>query len=321
MAHILTRLKSGENMGLPELQRSLQSLEKTEGVKLECGIATIQRDIKELKKMGCRIVYHRSKVCQSYELLDKTWELHSTPLLSGDEMTAFALGAQCALALLPKDEAIRVFEAAKGIFKVNTSSFLAGADIRALKLLMPPLPHETEAVFALLFRAWKNRQMVSIKYRDEDGGDTERVIEPQMLLLYNMAWFIYAFCYLRNKPRTFAITRIISVTILNRTFEERPELYNELEFDNFDGREQYKNVSIKLNSAGRQYAMTHIIHSKQRFVTKDDGSYIMTFPGAAKQLVIEWILSQRGNAIPQQPKELVEDTRHTCKKMMENFSD
>ena len=319
LAHILARLKTGENMGIPELQKSLQSLEKTEGIRLECGIATIQRDVRDLKAMGCPIVYHRSKACQSYELKDKTWELRSEPLLGGDEMTAVVLGAQCAEALLPREAAARVCNAANGIFKVNTPSFLAGVNMASLRLLMPPLPRETEAVFALLFDAWKRRRLASIKYRDEDGGDTERVIEPQALLLHRMTWFVRAFCHLRNAPRTFAVTRVTSVAVLDRTFNDRPELFNDLDFDTFDGREQYRDVSIGLNAAGRQYALTHILHSGQKFKSEGEGRFTMTLPGAAKHLVVEWILAQRGNATPLAPAELVEDVRQACRRIMESI--
>ncbi len=318
LAHILARLKSGENMGIPELQKSLRSLEKTDGIKLECGIATIQRDVRDLKAMGCPIVYHRSKACQSYELKDKTWELRSEPLLGGDEMTAVVLGAQCAAALLPKDEAARVCDAAKGIFKVNTRSFLAGVDRESLRLLMPPLPRETEAVFAQLFDAWKRRRLASIKYRDEEGGDTERVIEPQALLLHRMTWYVRAFCHLRSAPRTFAVTRVVSVAVLDRTFDDRPELYNDLDFDTFDGREQYRDISIRLNAAGRQYALTHILHSRQRFAA-DGGSFTMTLPSVAKHLAVEWVLAQRGNAAPLAPAELVADVKDACRRIMDNL--
>ena len=316
LAHILVRLKSGENMGIPELQKSLQSLERTEAIRLECGIATIQRDVRDLKAMGCPIVYHRSKARQSYELKDKTWELRSEPLLGGDEMTAVVLGAQCAEALLPREAAARVCDAAKGIFKVNTPSFLAGVDRTSLRLLMPPLPRETEAVFTLLFDAWKRRRLASIKYRDEGGCDTERVIEPQALLLHRITWYVRAFCHLRSAPRTFAVTRVISVAVLDRTFDDRPELYRDIDFDNFDCREQYRDVSIGLNAAGRQYALTHILHSGQKFKSEGDGRFMMTLPSAAKHLIVEWILAQRGNATPLAPVELVEDVRKACKDIL-----
>ena len=80
-------------------------------------------------------------------------------------------------------------------------------------------------------------------------------------------------------------------------------------FDTFDGRKVYENIAIRLTKAGRQFALAHVLHSKQKF-TKDDGdTYTMNTPPTTKHLVVEWILSQRGNAVPLSPAELVEDVR------------
>lgn len=316
MAHIVSRLKTGENMGLPELQKSLQALEKTENMRLECGIATIQRDISELKRMGCPIVYHRSSARQSYELQDKTWELHSAPLMGADEMMTVVLGAQFGTVLLPKAEAARIGAVSGAIFKANTENFLKSVDMTSMKILMPPLSKDAEAVFSVLYDAWKQRRMVSVKYCDEKGEVTERVLEPQALVFHDMSWYVKAYCHLRNDGRTFAVTRIQSIAILDRTFENRPEFYRSLDFDSFDQRKPYEDIVIRLNAAGRQYAITHILHSCQKIVPEANGSFTMTVPAKAKHLAVEWILSQRGNATPVAPQELKDDVREACQKIM-----
>ena len=321
LAHIVARLKTGENMGLPELQKSLQSLEKSEGIRLECGIATIQRDVRDLKRMGCPIVYHRSPTRQSYELKDKSWELHSAPLMGGDEMLTVVLGAQFGMAFLPKAEAAKVSAVAQGIFRTNSENFLKTVDMNSMKLLMPPMSREAEATFSVLFEAWKQRRMASIKYGDEGGQVTERTIEPQALLFHNMAWYICAFCHLRNGKRTFAVTRILSVTVLDRTFENRPELYSNLTFDTFDDRSLLKDIAIRLTPQGRQFALTHVLHSQQRITAGEAGTFTLTVPSKAKHLAVEWILAQWGNAKALAPAELVEEVKNTCRFILQEAGD
>ena len=41
----------------------------------------------------------------------------------------------------------------------------------------------------------------------------------------------------------------------------------------------------------------------------------MTVPEKTKHAVVEWILAQRGNAIPLAPQELVEDVKEACGKI------
>lgn len=320
MAHIVSRLKTGEDMGIPELQKSLQELEQKEGVRLECGLVTIQRDISELKKMKCPIVYHRSKTRRTYELTDKSWELHSAPLVGGDEMLAVVLGAQFASGFLPRTVGGRVRSVCQDIFAANTENFLRTVDMTSLKILTPPMSKECEAVFSTLFDAWKQRRMATIRYCDEKGDTTVRTIEPHALLFHNMAWYVRAFCHLKMAQRTFAVSRIESVETLECAFESRPELYRDATSDNFDSRPPYRNIVVELTRAGRQYAATHVLHAAQKITVHRDGRCTMTVPEKPKHLVVEWILAQRGNATPVAPLELKDEVRNACQKIMISLS-
>jgi len=317
MAHILARLKIGEDLHIVDLQKSLQGLEQSEGLKLECGEQTILRDIRELRNLGCPIVYHRSASRQSYELQDKTWELRSTPILSGDELLAVALGAQFAKCFLPKSIGKRVVNVAEDIISANSQNFLCTADMSALKILTPPISGETEEIFATVFTAWQNKQMVTIHYCDEKGNKTERTIEPQALLFHHMTWYIRAFCHLKMGQRTFALVRILSARMIDATFEPRKELYQDATSDNFDSRDAYHDIKIKLNIAGQQYAATHVLHAKQRFQSCPDGSCILSIPEKTRHLAVEWILAQRGNAVPLSPDELVKKVRQQALQIAE----
>ena len=316
MAHILSRLKTGEDMRIIDLQESLRGLEASEGIRLECGEKSVLRDIKELKGMGCPIVYHRSPTRQSYELLDKSWELHAAPILGGDEMTAVSLGEQFAVSFLPKSVASRVRDAAKGIREANSESFLRFPDLSSLKILTPPLSGETEEIFSTLFEAWRLRRMVTIRYRDEAGKVSERTIEPQAFLFQNMTWYVRAFCHLRMEPRTFALARLLSVRTLDVPFAPRPELYKDITSDTFDSRDAYRNIEIHLDAEGQQYATTHVLHARRRLASHPDGTFTMTVPEKTKRIVVEWILAQRGHATPLAPAELVADVKVACKQIL-----
>ena len=53
-----------------------------------------------------------------------------------------------------------------------------------------------------------------------------------------------------NAGRTFAVSRIEEVKLLDNTFQPRPELYDGTNFDNFDDRNAYGNIEIRLTRAG-----------------------------------------------------------------------
>jgi len=304
-AHILTLLKSGKSVTVPSIIESLSKLTLQDGTKLECVSKTVIRDIKELKNMGCPIFWKRS--LDSYELRDTAWDMPATPLLGCDEILAVAVGTQFGSACLPKNIARQVKNVGTAIFDANTDQFYHGADLSALKILVPPIAAETEAIFTTVYEAWSKRHLLTITYSDEKGESSTRTIEPQALLFHDMAWFVRSYCYLRSSIRTFAVSRIEKAKIEAGTFSPRPELYENVTFDNFDERDGYKDIEIRLTKVGRQFAVAHILHSKQQIAANEDGSYTMTVPLKAKHLAVQWILAQCGNAVPVAPGELIED--------------
>ena len=316
MAHIIAMLKSGRNASVQAILDSLAAVKMDDGTTLECVSKTVIRDIAELKAMKCPIRFNRK--LDTYELTDKSWELSSAPLLGGSEMLAVAVGAQFAKACLSKDIAAQVDRVSQAIFEANTADFDHGVDTSSMKILMPPLAPETEKIFAMVYEGWAQRRLLTIRYTDEKGETTERTIEPQALLFHGMGWYIRCYCYLRGGQRTFAIARIEAVKMLDVTFQLRPELYEDVTFDTFDGRKVYENISIRLTKTGRQFALAHVLHSKQKFTKCEDDSYTMTLPPMTKHLVGEWILAQRGNAVPLTPAELVDDVIAASQKITES---
>lgn len=303
-AHILTLLKSGKAVTIPSILESLSKITLPDGTKLECVSKTASQDIKELKDMGCPIFWRRSK--DSFELRDMSWDMPATPLLGCDEILAVAAGTQFGSACLPKTVAQNVRKVGEAIFDANTDQFYHGADISALKILMPSVAPEAEEVFANIYDAWSTRHLLTISYADEYGDTTTRTIEPQALLFHEMAWFVRSYCYLRSAVRTFAVSRIEKAKVEEGTFTARPELYENVTFDTFDKRETYRDIVIELSQKGRQSALAHVLHSRQKITANGDGTYTMTVPEKARHLAVQWIMSQTGEAVPVEPPELVE---------------
>ena len=67
--------------------------------------------------------------------------------------------------------------------------------------------------------------------------------------------------------------------------------------------------SIRLNDAGRMYAIANPLHSGQNFVQDEDGSYLMTVPASPLERLVPWILNQQGHANPETPSSFVDAVR------------
>jgi predicted DNA-binding transcriptional regulator YafY len=75
----------------------------------------------------------------------------------------------------------------------------------------------------LLRDAIEDRRLVEIAYRDSQGQATRRRVEPVAVVYLWQAWYLWAWCRLREGFRLFKLGRIDSARDLMTRFEPRPE--------------------------------------------------------------------------------------------------
>lgn len=93
-----------------------------------------------------------------------------------------------------------------------------GASVPVLQGFRAP-GAEAGAVFA----GFLERRVLAFTYTDAEGRGTERVAEPQFLLLNAPVWYLVAWDRGRDAPRTFRLDRIAAVSVTDDPFALRPE--------------------------------------------------------------------------------------------------
>jgi predicted DNA-binding transcriptional regulator YafY len=78
----------------------------------------------------------------------------------------------------------------------------------------PPTP-------PLVEQAIVEQLVVAIDYRDRDGVRTERVVEPLAVMGIESAWYLSAWCRLRDGVRTFRLDRIRGARLTGEAAPER----------------------------------------------------------------------------------------------------
>lgn len=73
--------------------------------------------------------------------------------------------------------------------------------------------------YNLLTRASKEKRKVKIVYYSYDKGETERIIYPAEIFLFQDGWYCAAFCELRNYMRHFDFKRILKYELLDEKYE------------------------------------------------------------------------------------------------------
>ncbi len=141
--------------------------------------------------------------------------------------------------LLKPDELSALEASLAGLSKSfgNADWALASEKIKSLSKALPirqrrPADYliidygETDAQRALLRSARisiEESRLLSIRYKDSKGEVSERVIEPYLIIFSQQAWYLHAWCRLRDGFRLFRLGRIRQAALLRERFTPRPE--------------------------------------------------------------------------------------------------
>lgn len=322
LARIAALLKKNSCPTAERLLKEYESLEFEEGktVRAKYSLRTVYRDIDTLRNdFGCPVKYDRAN--KVYYLEDRNWEFYCPAQLSESAMLALIIGGRIAEDVFPDPVRARISRAVDEILKGNSPDFLETTLIRSLKVFAGAGAAGGESrVFAVVFEAWQKHRRLHIVYDDMKSGLVERDVDPHVLFLYLREWRIKAFCHLRNAPRTFVIDRIRNAWMLPETFRPDYRIINSVTLDNIVSFDKLKDVTIRLTGDAPKFAKANRMHSKQTVRRQKDGTWMFELPEVAAEVVVPWILAQRGDAVPLSPPELVDAVRNGAESVLKKLA-
>lgn len=182
--------------------------------RLEVSTRTVKRDVDALLQSGLPI-WAQSGPGGGYVLDAATLP----PLnITGAEAAAIAV-ALAALPALPF--AVDGRSALAKVLAAMPDAERERAESIASRLWLR-IPEQTPrpAVARVLDEAVRRRHVVVIRYRNRNGEDTDRAVEPAALAATNGHWNLLAWCRLRGGPRWFRTDRIVAAHL---TTERAPD--------------------------------------------------------------------------------------------------
>ena len=69
-----------------------------------------------------------------------------------------------------------------------------------------------------------------------------------------------------------------------------------------------------------KFAKANQMHSKQKIKKNRDGSFLFSIPEVPAEVVVPWILSQKGEAVPIEPPEIVEAVRKGAQATLDSLA-
>ncbi len=247
--------------------------------RFEVSTRTIYRDVDELSSAGVPVYTNKGSgggisLLEDYSL--------NKALLTEHERDSLLL-------------ALKTLQATKypeieGILEKIGAVFKKAAAINWVQIEFSPWgsgPNE-ENKFLDIKRAILECKTVGFDYINADGVLSRRNIEPMQLAFKGQAWYVWGYCRTRRDFRTFRISRIRNMAVMNESFTRRvPESVRDEE----PPAPSKKMVTLKLRFQPEDLYRVYDDYDQERITRNADGTYDVTVTFAEDEWVYGYIMS------------------------------
>ena len=267
----------------------------------EVSVRTIYRDIDILSTAGIPVYTNKGKG-GGISLLDNF--VLDKSILSEEEQNQIIFALQ-SLEKLDKNSEKKALEKMSRLFHKQARNWI--------EIDFSNWDNENKK-FERIKQAILNRQVIEFTYFNSYGEERKRQVEPLQIWFKDKAWYIKAFCRVKQDYRIFKIARIREIKILDEIFER--ELPQEQERKPYD----IKFISLKLEISKEKAYRVYDEFEKESITQKEDGNFIIHVNYPENDWVYEYILSF-GEYIkviaPEYAKDIVKEK---IQKMIKNYS-
>jgi predicted DNA-binding transcriptional regulator YafY len=176
-------------------------------------------------------------------------------------------------------------------------------------------PNE-ENKFLDIKRAILECKVVAFDYINADGVLSRRNIEPMQLTFKSQAWYVWGYCRTRRDFRTFRISRIRNMVVMNEDFVRRPL---ERAKDEEPAAPYRKNVTLKLRFQPEDLYRVYDDYDQDRITRNADGTYDVTMTFPEDEWVYGYIMSFGDRVEVLDPPHIRHIVRERMRKALKNY--
>nr|WP_269669526.1 YafY family protein [Paenibacillus sp. GSMTC-2017] len=187
---------------------------------LEVSLRTIYRDLDTLSQSGIPIVSYPGND-GGYEIMEN-FRL-DRQMLSLNELHALytALQGLNTTKAMKQQTIDRLLDKVGALVSRTELEQRTDSDQIAIDLTPWKSGEAARALYESLHSAVQEKKLVDFTYTDSKGAESERCIEPHMLVLKGYTWYLHGYCLNRDDYRLFRLSRIRDLMILSKTFRRR----------------------------------------------------------------------------------------------------
>ncbi len=131
-------------------------------------------------------------------------------------------------------------------------------------------------------------RLLEFDYTKTNGEVTKREVEPMTLLYKSYAWYLFAYCLLRDDYRFFRLTRMKNLNPLKKGFTRREKSYRDCISADFT-KDKMITLVLKFSKYVRQFIEDSFEESE--IEPLEDGSILVRTEAPENEWIYGWILS------------------------------
>ena len=174
---------------------------------------------------------------------------------------------------------------------------------------------------ATLEKAIEERREAHIEYYTASRDEmTERDVRPYGIIEHNGAWYLVAYCLLRDRELPFRVDRIRRVELLDRTFEP-PE---DFDLERYRRAQMYfptsRDLRVKLKIAPELARWVLDERPAGRVRKLPDGGLILHLSVSQPEWIVSWVMSHAGQAELLAPEALRRRVAAACRRALAAYA-
>jgi len=275
----------------------------------ETSVSTISRDIEFMRdQLLAPIEYDTFK--HGYCYTQKTYRLPAG-FTSAEDL--LALGMAKSILSLYRDTPL--FEASNHLLEsiITPIASDGNRDWLENRIVVPKIASAKvdRSVWELVIKGLKENRIITFDYLGTwDDDYKNRRVHPYQLLFDSGVWYLYGFSEERKETRIFSLSRIKNPTLTTTCFL-LPKNFSYCDYTGdsyfgvFLGEKKFK-FSIECFDDAAIFAAERQWAGDQKISYTDEG-VLIEFTSSQYYMVLKWVLSCGGSAVPHKPKQLVDD--------------
>ena len=181
---------------------------------------------------------------------------------------------------------------------------------------------ENKSYLQDLFRGIAAKQILDVEYKKADGTASQRKLEPIGCYYQFRNWYLIAFCQLQQDYRTFKVNRIVSLQLLEQTFEcEHISLQEYIDAQSESWKEQnpFYDIEVAFNPSLVKFAegRKHYFGFVEQTIKED--MIHMKFRNSSFEVIARWLIQFGDQATVIAPTALQDKLRTMVTELYEHY--